>query len=148
MPLEQLDEALTDDSGSAKNAYLVSCLHGRIVVKRFWLILDYSVGAGLTRITRITCHATRDTATCAAFIKESRMELASATKTNRKSGFTAVNASFCSQRSQDAGGKGFGATVSAHIAGECLLLDVNLLQRRVHPIGGAVLANVAQHQDG
>ncbi len=42
VPFEQLDEALTDDSGSAKNADLVSCLHGRIVLKIFWLILDYS----------------------------------------------------------------------------------------------------------
>src|SRR3984957_16350707 len=111
MPLEQLDEALTNDSGSAKNAYLVSCLHGRIVVKRFWLILDYSVGRGLTRIT-------------------------------------AVNACFYSQRGQDACGKGFGATVSAHIAGECLLLDINLLERSMHSIRGANLAKVAQHQDG
>ena len=46
-------------------------------------------------------HEAPPTDACAAFIKESRMELASATKTNRKSGFTAVNACFCSQRSQD-----------------------------------------------
>jgi hypothetical protein len=37
-------------------------------------------------VTAISCHATLDTATCAAFIKESRMELANATETNRKSG--------------------------------------------------------------
>ena len=111
VPLEQLDEALTDDSRSAKNAYLVSCLHGRIVVKRFLLILDHSAGGGLARIT-------------------------------------AVNACCCSQRSQDGAGKGFGATVSAHIAGKCLLLDVDLLQRQLHPVGSVVLAHVAQHQDG
>jgi hypothetical protein len=34
---EQLDEALTDDAGGAKNADLVSCLHRRMVVKRFCL---------------------------------------------------------------------------------------------------------------
>jgi hypothetical protein len=34
----------------------------------------------------ITCLAALETATCAAFIKESRMERGSATNTNRKSG--------------------------------------------------------------
>jgi hypothetical protein len=38
---------------------------------------------------RISCLAALETAACAAFIKESRMECASATNTNRKSG-TAV----------------------------------------------------------
>ena len=36
--------------------------------------------------TRISCLATPDTAARAAFIKESRMKFASATKINRKSG--------------------------------------------------------------
>jgi hypothetical protein len=36
--------------------------------------------------TRISCLATLDTGACAAFIKESRLELASANNTNRKSG--------------------------------------------------------------
>jgi hypothetical protein len=36
--------------------------------------------------TRISCHAALDMATCAAFIKESRMKINSATKLNRKSG--------------------------------------------------------------
>jgi hypothetical protein len=36
--------------------------------------------------TRISCPAAPDTTTCAAFIKESRMKLASATNLNRKSG--------------------------------------------------------------
>jgi hypothetical protein len=36
--------------------------------------------------TRISCHAVLDIATCAAFVKESRMEIANATKLNRKSG--------------------------------------------------------------
>jgi hypothetical protein len=36
--------------------------------------------------TRISCLATLDAAACAAFNKESRMELASVTNTNRKSG--------------------------------------------------------------
>jgi len=36
--------------------------------------------------TRISCHATLGTATCAAFFKESRMKIANATKFNRKSG--------------------------------------------------------------
>src|ERR1700730_14203002 len=36
--------------------------------------------------TRISCHAVLDTATCAAFSKESRMKLANATNNNRKSG--------------------------------------------------------------
>jgi hypothetical protein len=36
--------------------------------------------------TRISCHAAPDTTTYAAFIKESRMNLASATNLNRKSG--------------------------------------------------------------
>ena len=36
--------------------------------------------------TRISCHAALDTATCAAFVKESRMKIANATKLNRKSG--------------------------------------------------------------
>ena len=34
---QQLDEALTNDSGGAKNADLVSCLHRRMVVKIFCL---------------------------------------------------------------------------------------------------------------
>jgi hypothetical protein len=37
VPFEQLDEALTNHAGGAKNADLVSCLHGRMVVKRFCL---------------------------------------------------------------------------------------------------------------
>jgi hypothetical protein len=41
---------------------------------------------GAQRGTRISCFATMDGAACAAFIKESRMELASATNINRKSG--------------------------------------------------------------
>jgi hypothetical protein len=36
--------------------------------------------------TRISCHAALDMATCAAFVKESRMKIANATKFNRKSG--------------------------------------------------------------
>jgi hypothetical protein len=36
--------------------------------------------------TRISCHAAPDTAACAAFVKESRMKIANATKFNRKSG--------------------------------------------------------------
>jgi hypothetical protein len=36
--------------------------------------------------TRISCHAALDMATCAAFIKESRMKIANATKLHRKSG--------------------------------------------------------------
>jgi hypothetical protein len=40
--------------------------------------------------TRISCLATPDTATCAAFIKESRMESANANQPNRKSGGIAV----------------------------------------------------------
>jgi hypothetical protein len=36
--------------------------------------------------TRISCHAALDTAACAAFVKESRMKFANATKFNRKSG--------------------------------------------------------------
>src|ERR1700730_3179677 len=37
-------------------------------------------------LTRISCHASLDMATCAAFVKESRMKFANATNTNRKSG--------------------------------------------------------------
>jgi hypothetical protein len=36
--------------------------------------------------TRISCHAALETTACAAFSKESRMDFASATNTNRKSG--------------------------------------------------------------
>jgi len=36
--------------------------------------------------TRISCHAALDIAACAAFVKESRMRIANATKLNRKSG--------------------------------------------------------------
>ena len=36
--------------------------------------------------TRISCHAALETTACAAFGKESRMKLANATNTNRKSG--------------------------------------------------------------
>jgi hypothetical protein len=36
--------------------------------------------------TRISCRAALDMATCAAFVKESRMKIANATKLNRKSG--------------------------------------------------------------
>ena len=36
--------------------------------------------------TRISCHASPDTAACAAFVTESSMKLANATKLNRKSG--------------------------------------------------------------
>ncbi len=39
-----------------------------------------------TERTRTSCHAAHDATTCAAFIKESRMKFASATKFNRKSG--------------------------------------------------------------
>jgi hypothetical protein len=39
-----------------------------------------------TERTRISCHAALDMATCAAFVKESRMKIANATKLNRKSG--------------------------------------------------------------
>jgi hypothetical protein len=46
-----------------------------------------------------SCLATPDTATCAAFIKESRMESANANQPNRKSGDTAVR----EQRGLDAG---------------------------------------------
>jgi hypothetical protein len=36
--------------------------------------------------TRISCRAALDMAMCAAFVKESRMKIANATKLNRKSG--------------------------------------------------------------
>jgi hypothetical protein len=36
--------------------------------------------------TRISCHAALDMATCAAFVKESRMRITNATKLHRKSG--------------------------------------------------------------
>jgi hypothetical protein len=36
--------------------------------------------------TRISCHASPDTAACAAFVTESSMKLANATNLNRKSG--------------------------------------------------------------
>jgi hypothetical protein len=36
--------------------------------------------------TRISCHVALDMAACAAFVKESRMKIANATKLNRKSG--------------------------------------------------------------
>jgi hypothetical protein len=36
--------------------------------------------------TRISCHAALDISAYAAFVKESRMKLANATKLNRKSG--------------------------------------------------------------
>jgi hypothetical protein len=36
--------------------------------------------------TRISCHAALDIAAYAAFVKESRMRIANATKLNRKSG--------------------------------------------------------------
>ena len=36
--------------------------------------------------TRISCRAALDTATCAAFVKESRMKIDNATEFNRKSG--------------------------------------------------------------
>jgi hypothetical protein len=36
--------------------------------------------------TRISCHASLDKAACAAFVKESSMECANATKFHRKSG--------------------------------------------------------------
>jgi hypothetical protein len=39
----------------------------------------------VTRPTRISCLATLDAATCAAFLKESRMEHANVTNANRKS---------------------------------------------------------------
>jgi hypothetical protein len=39
-----------------------------------------------TERTRISCHAALDTATCAAFVKESRMKIVNATKLKRKSG--------------------------------------------------------------
>jgi hypothetical protein len=39
-----------------------------------------------TERTRISCHAALDMATCAAFVKESRMKIANATGLNRKSG--------------------------------------------------------------
>jgi hypothetical protein len=39
-----------------------------------------------TERTRISCHEAHDATSCAAFIKESRMKFASATKFNRKSG--------------------------------------------------------------
>jgi hypothetical protein len=36
--------------------------------------------------TRISCHTALDMATCAAFVKESRMKITNATKLHRKSG--------------------------------------------------------------
>jgi hypothetical protein len=36
--------------------------------------------------TRISCHASLDVVACAAFVKESRMKFANATKPNRKFG--------------------------------------------------------------
>jgi hypothetical protein len=38
--------------------------------------------------TRISCHAALDIAACAAFVKESSMKCANATKFHRKSGGT------------------------------------------------------------
>jgi hypothetical protein len=46
---------------------------------------DFLLSLGPER-TRISCHAAPDTTTYAAFIKESRRKLASATNLNRKSG--------------------------------------------------------------
>jgi hypothetical protein len=42
------------------------------------------------QLRRISCLAALETAACAAFIKESRMERVSATNTNRKSGTAAA----------------------------------------------------------
>jgi hypothetical protein len=42
--------------------------------------------SSLRERTRISCHAAPDMATCAAFVKESRMKIANATNLNRKSG--------------------------------------------------------------
>jgi hypothetical protein len=39
-----------------------------------------------TTLPRISCHANLDIATCAAFVKESRMRIANATNFHKKSG--------------------------------------------------------------
>ena len=58
---------------------------------RFWRRVGYHVSPtalyslGPER-SRISCRAALDIAACAAFVKESRMKIANATKFNRKSG--------------------------------------------------------------
>ena len=49
---------------------------------------------------------------------------------------------------QNGGGESLGAAGAAHVAGQRLLFDVDLLQRRLYAIGGFGLVNIAQHQDG
>jgi hypothetical protein len=49
VPFKQLDEALADDPGGAKNAYLMWSLHGSSSS-----ILDYSGGRGTARIPEVT----------------------------------------------------------------------------------------------
>src|SRR6202040_3745185 len=53
-----------------------------------------------TERTRISCHAALDMATCAAFVKESRMKIANATKLTRKPGGSGVERSAVSSNLQ------------------------------------------------
>jgi len=78
----QLTEAATLDrkSGEAEGSAVPRTLPGNA---------EYHTQTKLSsrpERTRISRRAALDTATCAAFVKESRMKIANATKFNRKSG--------------------------------------------------------------
>jgi hypothetical protein len=72
--------------------YAALCRDGKFVARRIQLSSGCMSVHGRTNLssrperTRISCHATLDLAACAAFVKESRIKVANATKLNRKSG--------------------------------------------------------------
>ena len=78
MTIQWDDEALFFH-GTA-HRFWADCIHGKGNIRS-----TYTLSSRPER-TRISCHAAPDTATYAAFVKESRMEFASATNLHRKSG--------------------------------------------------------------
>jgi len=109
MPKNQVSDPITDQEMAFAHLVLSGTMTDRRAAEAVGLNPDtaaYTKSKPRVRAymlehrTRISCLATPDTATCAAFIKESRMESANANQPNRKSGGTAVREQLVQQETE------------------------------------------------
>ena len=109
MPQNQVSDPITDQEMAFAHLVLSGTMTDRRAAEAVGLNPDtaaYTKSKPRVRAymlehrTRISCLATPDTATCAAFIKESRMESANANQPNRKSGGTAVREQLVQQETE------------------------------------------------
>jgi hypothetical protein len=109
MPQNQVSDLITDQEMAFAHLVLSGTMTDRRAAEAVGLNPDtaaYTKSQPRVRAymlehrARISCLATPDTATCAAFVKESRMESAKATQPDRKSGGTAVREQLVQQETE------------------------------------------------